>query len=79
MGIDPSARVPVVLPDSTDTVTGLDETDGEALGAEAVEDDGEPFEEKMERLTAELSAQLVEAANLDERIRAALSSVGWSP
>jgi hypothetical protein len=38
VGVDTSARVPVVLPDSTDTATGLDETDGEALGAEAVEE-----------------------------------------
>ncbi len=35
-------------------------TPGRYVGAEEVEDDGEPFEEKMERLTATLREQQAE-------------------
>jgi len=52
-------------------------TPGRYVGAEEVEDDGEPFEEKMQRLTAELSAQMAEAAELDEQIRTALGGLGY--
>ncbi|MCB9735363.1 MAG: SAM-dependent DNA methyltransferase [Deltaproteobacteria bacterium] len=52
-------------------------TPGRYVGAEEVEDDGEPFEEKMERLTAELSAQMAEGARLDGEIRRALSAIGF--
>lgn len=52
-------------------------TPGRFVGAEEVEDDGEPFEEKMERLTAELSAHVAEAAELDEQIRTALGGLGY--
>jgi len=52
-------------------------TPGRYVGAEEVEGDGEPFEEKMERLTAELSAQMAEAAELDEQIRTALGGLGY--
>lgn len=52
-------------------------TPGRYVGAEALEDDGEPFDEKMNRLTAELSSQLAEAAELDEQIRAALGGLGY--
>lgn len=64
---------------STDEIKAHDFvlTPGRYVGAEAVEDDGEPFEEKMERLTAELSAQMAEAGELDERIRAALGGLGY--
>ena len=41
-------------------------TPGRYVGAEAAEDDGEPFEEKMQRLTATLREQQAEAANLKE-------------
>ncbi len=40
-------------------------TPGRYVGAEAVEDDGEPFEEKMARLAATLRQQQAEAARLD--------------
>ena len=43
----------------------------------ASEDDGEPFDEKMTRLTALLSEQMAEAAELDEQIRFALGGLGY--
>ncbi|MCA9525258.1 MAG: N-6 DNA methylase, partial [Myxococcales bacterium] len=51
-------------------------TPGRYVGAEEVEDDGEPFEEKMERLTTELAAQMAEAVELDEQIRNGLAALG---
>jgi type I restriction enzyme M protein len=39
-------------------------TPGRYVGAEEVEDDGDPFEEKMPRLVAELHAQFAESAKL---------------
>jgi type I restriction enzyme M protein len=54
-------------------------TPGRYVGAAEVEDDGEPFEEKMARLTAELSAQFAESARLEETIRRQLSALGvWN-
>jgi type I restriction enzyme M protein len=53
-------------------------TPGRYVGAEEVEDDGEPFEERMARLTAELSAQMAEAADLDDQIRTALGELGYA-
>lgn len=44
-------------------------TPGRYVGAEAVEDDGEPFAEKFARLSAQLEAQMTEGAKLDEEIR----------
>jgi type I restriction enzyme M protein len=44
--------------------------------AAAVEDDGEPFEEKMARLTAELRLQMEESARLDKLIWANLEEIG---
>ena len=52
-------------------------TPGRYVGAEEIEDDGEPFEEKMERLTATLSEQFAEAARLDADIRANLDNLGY--
>ena len=40
-------------------------TPGRYVGAEEVEDDGDPFEEKMPRLVAELHAQFAESENLE--------------
>ena len=45
-------------------------TPGRYVGAADVEDDGEPFEEKMARLTAELEAQFEEGGAVGEAIRA---------
>ena len=54
-------------------------TPGRYVGAAAVEDDGEPFEEKMKRLTATLRQQQAEAAKLDAAIAANLRELGfWS-
>ena len=47
-------------------------TPGRYVGAADVEDDGEPFEEKMRRLTATLREQQAESANLDDAIAANL-------
>ncbi len=43
-------------------------TPGRYVGAEPQEEDGEPFEDKMKRLTAELQAQQTESARLDAAI-----------
>lgn len=52
-------------------------TPGRYVGAEAVEDDGEPFEEKMARLAAMLREQQKEAARLDAAIAANLKELGY--
>ena len=52
-------------------------TPGRYVGAEAAEDDGEPFEEKMQRLTATLREQQAEAAKLDAAIAANLKELGY--
>ena len=50
---------------------------GRYVGAEDVEDDGEPFEEKMARLVAELSGQFAESAKLEQAIEKRLTSLGY--
>ncbi|MGH8566922.1 MAG: SAM-dependent methyltransferase, partial [Gammaproteobacteria bacterium] len=52
-------------------------TPGRYVGAEAHEDDGEPFEEKMKRLTAQLQNQLAESMKLDDQIRKNLRALGY--
>jgi type I restriction enzyme M protein len=52
-------------------------TPGRYVGGEAVEDDGEPFEEKMARLVAQLREQQAEAARLDGAIAANLEELGY--
>ena len=52
-------------------------TPGRYVGAAAAEDDGEPFDEKMARLTAELAAQFEESARLEEEIRRNLERLGY--
>jgi len=52
-------------------------TPGRYVGAVEVEDDGEPFEEKMARLSAELRGQMEEAAKLDQIIWANLEDIGY--
>jgi len=47
------------------------------VGAVAVEDDGEPFEEKMSRLVAQFREQQAEAARLDAAIAASLKEIGY--
>jgi type I restriction enzyme M protein len=50
-------------------------TPGRYVGAEQVEDDGEPFEEKMSRLIAELESQFTESSKLEAQIRANLKGI----
>jgi type I restriction enzyme M protein len=52
-------------------------TPGRYVGAEEVEDDGEPFEDKMRRLTGELGAQFAESAKLEKAIKANLKGLGY--
>jgi type I restriction enzyme M protein len=52
-------------------------TPGRYVGAAEVEDDGEPFEQKMARLTAELREQTKQAARLDKLIWANLKDIGY--
>ncbi|MCX6853791.1 MAG: N-6 DNA methylase, partial [Verrucomicrobia bacterium] len=53
-------------------------TPGRYVGAEEVADDGDPFEEKMPRLVAELAGQFMESANLEAAIRANLKGLGYA-
>ena len=52
-------------------------TPGRYVGAEAQEDDGEPFEDKMQRLVAELRAQQAESVKLDAAIETNLKRLGF--
>ena len=52
-------------------------TPGRYVGAAPQEDDGEPFQEKMARLTAQWREQQAEAQRLDAEIAANLGN-GWA-
>jgi type I restriction enzyme M protein len=52
-------------------------TPGRYVGAEAQEDDDEPFEEKMRRLVAQWREQQVEARQLDEAIAKNMETLGY--
>jgi type I restriction enzyme M protein len=52
-------------------------TPGRYVGAEDVADDGEPFEEKMQKLVSELTAQFTESAKLEQAIKANLEGLGY--
>ena len=52
-------------------------TPGRYVGAEEVEDDGEPFDEVMARLAETLREQQAEAAKLDAAIAANLKELGY--
>jgi len=47
------------------------------VGAPDEEDDGEPFAEKMARLTAQLKGQFSQSAELEERIKRNLAGLGY--
>lgn len=51
-------------------------TPGRYVGIEEEEDDGEPFEEKMDRLTSELADMFKESHRLEEEIRKKLGAIG---
>ena len=50
-------------------------TPGRYVGAEDVEDEDEPFDEKMARLTQKLDERFTESATLEARIRENLRSL----
>ena len=52
-------------------------TPGRYVGIEDVEDDGEIFEEKMTRLTSELSEMFKKSSELQEEIRQRLGAIGF--
>ena len=52
-------------------------TPGRYVGIEEQEDDGEPFEEKMTRLTSELSGMFEKSHELEEEIRRKLGAIGY--
>lgn len=52
-------------------------TPGRYVGIEEQEDDGEPFEEKMTRLTAELSEMFAKSHELEDEIRQKLEAIGY--
>lgn len=52
-------------------------TPGRYVGIEEQEDDGEPFEEKMGRLTAELSELFAKSHELEKEIRERLGEIGY--
>lgn len=52
-------------------------TPGRYVGIEEVEDDGEPFEEKMTRLTGELAEMFAKSHKLEEEIKQRLGAIGY--
>ena len=52
-------------------------TPGRYVGAEEQEDDGEPFAEKMARLTEQLREQFAESARLEAEIKRNLGGLGY--
>ena len=52
-------------------------TPGRYVGIEEQEDDGEPFEEKMKRLTSELSEMFEKSHELENEIREKLGAIGY--
>jgi type I restriction enzyme M protein len=52
-------------------------TPGRYVGIAEQEDDGEPFDEKMKRLTTELSGLFAESHRLEDEIKKQLGSIGF--
>jgi type I restriction enzyme M protein len=52
-------------------------TPGRYVGAEDIEEDDEVFDEKMKRLTAELSEQFAESKVLEKEIKKNLTGLGF--
>jgi len=52
-------------------------TPGRYVGAVEQEDDGEPFADKMQRLTGQLKAQFAESAVLESEIKKNLKGLGY--
>lgn len=53
-------------------------TPGRYVGIEEQEDDGEPFDEKMKRLTSELSELFEQSHELEDEIRKKLGAIGYN-
>jgi type I restriction enzyme M protein len=53
-------------------------TPGRYVGAEEMEEDGEPFEQKMTRLVTQLNAQFAESAKMETAIKANMKGLGYS-
>jgi type I restriction enzyme M protein len=53
-------------------------TPGRYVGAEEIEDDGEPFEEKYPRLVAKIEQQFAESRQLEDAIRENLTRLAAS-
>ena len=53
-------------------------TPGRYVGIAETKDDGEPFQEKMERLTTELSDLFAQSHDMEEEIRKQLASIGFT-
>ena len=53
-------------------------TPGRYVGIAEQEDDGEPFEDKMKRLTSELSGLFEQSHQLEDEIRKQLGSIGFT-
>ena len=64
---------------TTEDIAGQDciLTPGRYVGIEEQEDDGEPFEQKMARLTSELSDMFAKSHELEAEIRKKLGAVGY--
>lgn len=52
-------------------------TPGRYVGIEEQEDDGEPFDDKMKRLTSELSELFMKSHELEEEIKKNLGAIGY--
>ncbi len=52
-------------------------TPGRYVGIEEQEDDGEPFDDKMKRLTGELSGLFAKSHELEDKIRKNLGAIGY--
>ena len=52
-------------------------TPGRYVGIAEEEDDGEPFEDKMNRLTSELSEMFIKSHELEEQIRKNMEAIGY--
>lgn len=52
-------------------------TPGRYVGIEEQENDGEPFDDKMKRLTSELSEMFAKSHELEDEIRKKLGAIGY--
>ncbi|MNP73023.1 N-6 DNA Methylase [compost metagenome] len=52
-------------------------TPGRYVGIEDIEEDSEPFEDKMVRLTSELAEQFAKSRHLEDEIRKRLGGIGF--